>query len=207
MDPSSITSPLLYTKTESGLSYKDLAKGDGDVPEQGSLVQIMYNTSLLSGRQNMMEMPSELTFRLGDPRYDFFNEAIANMTIGSSRRVNVLPSSRFALPFLDETVQLEVQLLRTRTGLDALAYQLGQQRLNIFLFLLFFGGDIANLINSLVHDPSSAAWAAQGLAHAGIAPTVAAGAAADAAAAAAQQPALVDAANAWAAAGLAQVGL
>jgi len=206
-DLHSFASPLsqVYTRTESGLSYKDLTTGSGEVLEQGSLVEIAYNTTLLSSFRGQMDTTARLTFNLGDSRYEFFNEAIANMSIGSTRRVNVLPSSRYAIPLIDDTVQLDVEVVGTKTGLEAFAYQLGRQRVNIFLFILLFGGDINNFVGSLFHDSASNAWAAEGLAQVGIAPIVAS--ATDAVTAAAQHPAVVDAANAWAAAGLAQAGL
>ena len=112
-----------------------------------------------------------------------FDEAIEGMTPGSKRRVLIAPESRYsALGDMGETVDFEIELIEVITGGKKAAFL--ARRAGRELFNLFFFYNVAQFVLE-----------ATGIVpHSGQAPPMLDGHA-------------VDVANAWAAAGLSNVGL
>merc|ERR1719231_1116663 len=125
-------SPLLYKKTPNGLTFKDLKPGDGRTLEKDEIVTLSYTATAMSSG-NVVEVKNDLTFILGDRMSApaIFEEAIAGMTCGAKRLVNVPPSSIYSL-IEGETIQFEVEVVGVQTGLDALAFRLGPDILRLF---------------------------------------------------------------------------
>ena len=176
---------MLYEKTPGGLSYKDLDAGEGgDKLLADSLVSISYTATLLSTGE-VLEQTSPnrpLTFKRGQARSEVFDEAIEGMKVGGSRRVLVLPSSKWAI--LDkDTVDFEIKVVEIKTGASAAVYQAGgvARQLARTAFFFLIAQDVVNLLQGV------------------------SGAAAVGDAAAAVQH--IDVANAWALSGLQSVGL
>jgi len=172
----------IYSKTPGGLSYKDLNAGEGDEVPTDAIVSISYTATLLSTGK-IMEQTSPnraYTFKRGEARSDIFDESIEGMKVGATRRVLVNPSSKWAL-LSDDTIDFEIELLEVKTGRSAAVYQAGgvvRQLVNTAFFFLI-AQDVIDLVLAVSAPAGDAAAAAP---H-------------------------VDAANAWAAAGLQSAGL
>ena len=179
---------LVWHKTEGGLSFKDLECGGVEEPPTDSVIEIQY-TAMLVSTGEMIEKTSQsrpLTLALGSGNMDMFEEAVMGMAIGGRRRLNLPPSSKWAV-YDDETIQFEIELVGVKTGLEAALFQAGGLR-SIFrtALLLSFVPDVLRLVGVLPPD------GAPPLAQAG----------SDAITAAAQHPVVTDAVNQWAARGL-----
>jgi len=173
----------LFTKTESGLSLKDLAQGDGEAIPTDALVSIRFTATLLSTGEVIQRTGSRpLTFQRGR-RLDMFDEAIDGMrSTGSKRRVLIRPESKYsALGELGETVDFEIEVVEVVTGGKKALYR-ARGAVNGVVNLLFWYY-VCQFVLELT-----------GVLPSGGQPPVVDGQ-------------VVDAANAWAAAGLAQVGL
>lgn len=174
--------PAFFTRTESGLSLKDLKKNpSGELVPENALVSIEFTASLLSTGEVIQRTGSRLvTFQRGG-QLDMLDEAIDGMTTGSTRRVLINPESKFAaLGDLGETVDFEITVVENITGRQKALYM--ARRVAGGLFNLLFWYTACQFVLE-----------AAGLLPSGQAPVV--------------DGQAIDAANAWAAAGLAQVGL
>ena len=87
-----------FTKTESGLQFKDLKEGDGAVPAPGQTVKVHYTGWLndfddLDGKfDSSYDRGKPLTFAVGTGRViKGWDEALLTMKVGGTRRV-VIPS-------------------------------------------------------------------------------------------------------------------
>ena len=128
--------PAAYETTPGGLLLKSVRNGDGELPEPGQIVTVKYSTTLLSNGQTFDNIP-EISFVLGTERKQdlgrkfawgapsrtldalpLLQEAMVGMRVGDARRVSVTPSSDFAL-LPGVTVQLELELIEIKKGLDA----------------------------------------------------------------------------------------
>lgn len=128
--------PAAYETTPGGLLLKSVRTGDGELPEPGQIVTVKYSTTLLSNGQTFDNIP-EISFVLGTERKQdlgrkfawgapsrtldalpLLQEAMVGMRVGDARRVSVTPSSDFAL-LPGVTVQLELELIEIKKGLDA----------------------------------------------------------------------------------------
>lgn len=200
---------ILWAKTLGGMSYKDVEVPQADdaiVAKPDDVVSIAYNASILGGptiEQVRAKRPLSFVLSNTDDKVSadgddesippfIFTEAIIGMRLGGRRRLLVPPSSRYAMPNAKETIELEIEVVAVRTGPEAIFYKLGGFRsLFRLAVVLSFFPDIANWINTTP------------LLNGGAATT-----SVDAAVAlAAANPAAVDAANRWAADGLARLGM
>merc|ERR1719231_1868118 len=103
----------LYSKTENGLSYKDLEQGDGEPFADDSMVSLQYTMSVVS--TNEVIMRTGLTFVLGTPGFgSLLTEATQGMRVGGKRRVLIPPSSSFAA-MDDETIEFEITAVSVKT--------------------------------------------------------------------------------------------
>jgi hypothetical protein len=179
---------LVWQKTEGGLSFKDLECGGVAQPSADSVIEIQYTATLVSTGELIEKTSASrpLTLALGSGSMDMFEEAVRGMAVGGRRRLNLPPSSKWAV-YDDETIQFEIELVGTKTGFDAALFQIGGLR-SIFrtALLLSFIPDLLKLVGVLPPD------GAPPLAQAG----------GDAVAAAAHHLVVTDAANQWAANGL-----
>ena len=184
-----------WQKTSSGLSFKDLECGGGGFISDGSIVELVYTATVVSTGEVVERTSTSrpLTFvktATGDKSQpSFLQEAVAGMSVGGSRILNVSPSSVYA-GSSEETVQFELELTGLKTGAEAALFQVGGMR-NIFrtALLLSFVPDVLKLVGVL--PPDGAPPLAEPLARAS-----------DALVAVAQHPVVADAANQWAASGL-----
>lgn len=183
----------LYRKTDGGLSYKDLERGDTPV-EQGDVVSIKFTATVLStgvvvdGTRDSRT----LTFVRGVPEFAVFDEALEGMRTGGRRRVLVLPSSKYSV-LEDETIELDLELVAVKSGTEAALVKASRPvgaALNTAFNLFFFYTVTQFILESVGLLPTGTGSA-----------TAAIG---DVAATAAPH---VDTANAWAARGLEAVGL
>lgn len=170
-----------FTKTNSGLSYKDLERGDGESVPKDALVSIRFTATLLSTGEVVERSGSRpLTFKRGK-ELDMFDEAIEGMTPGSKRRVLILPESKYsALGDRGETIDFEIELVEVITGGKMAIYQ-SQRAAGSIINLLFWYYAAQTILEIF------------GVIQPGQAPKF--------------DGQAIDVANAWAAAGLAQVGL
>lgn len=177
----------MYSRTPGGLSYKDLVIGDGgDGPSPENVYSIRFTATRLSTGE-AVDGTGTATITVVPGALPLLDEAIAGMKVGGTRRVLVLPSSKWSV-LEDETIEIEVDLVDVRSGFKAavtkasgpLRSALGTAW-NLYFFYL-----ITSWFLELV----------------GLVPP--SGSASGAASVAAQS---VDAANVWAAQGLQSVGL
>jgi len=192
----------LWQKTESGMSYMDVstpATSDAAAPNDGQLVAVRYTASYVSSGQ-VVDSTGERPFaiRLGDDSEPFFQEAMAGMKVGGTRKLRLEAGSKFAAAETgDEMIEFELELVSIPTGLEALRFQLVQNQGAIInaAILLSFAPDILNFLGLLRGaDPAAqlnAAFDASGF-----------GAVDILSSAATTAPILADAANQWAVQGL-----
>jgi hypothetical protein len=137
-----------WTRTETGLSYRDDAEGDGDGLLPGQIVKISFTVTPDSTGQVVVQGTEafELGSR-GTASNRFFEEAISGLSVGGKRRVRVLPSSEYAI-VTDDTVQFDIKVDKVLSGLEVLGYQAGQNRRFLFqlVLLLTFAPDILNFL-------------------------------------------------------------
>ena len=188
---------ILWTKTESGLSYKETSLG-GDVPKHDDVISIAFETKFLGDERVLEKVRRErpLTFSLEDAEYSLFKEAVAGMGVGGKRRV-LLPPSAASFSKETKTIAFELELVEVKSGVGGALIKFdtkvgGLRNWARAAFFLSFVPDVFRLVSYLANPPTEAA--AQAMAQAS-----------DAAAAAAAHPAVVDAANRWAADGLANL--
>ena len=184
---------ILWTKTDGGLSYKDVEEGDGDnLLEAGSVVSIAYTASYLGTSTPFETVTSArpLSFVIDDsPRFAVFQEAVAGMKVGGFRRLLLPPSAKYAMQSATGTVEFDLKVVEVKTGADATLFKIGGWRSLFRLALLAFAApDLLELA---------------GVTGGGSAPLPEAGVAELAVQVAQQHPVVVDAANRWAADGLA----
>ena len=117
--------PMLYKKTEGGLSYKDLEPGSESAVAEDAIVSIKYTATRMSTGEVVERTGSRpLTFERGNPADapPIFNEAVQGMRPGGTRRVLVLPSSQYAM-LKDDTIDFEIELVEVKTGAAATWYK------------------------------------------------------------------------------------
>ena len=195
---------LLWTKTSHGLSFKDTEVGDGDAPEAGAPVSICYTASVLGASLPPFEevrRERPLTFvPLEDTEVlELFSEATAGMRVGGKRRVLLPPSSAYAKMDGGATIEFDFEVVGVKSGLDAAAFNLGggmgAPRVRTAIRLAFFASFVPDILRIVDAVSGGATLDAAG----------ALGQAGDAAAAAAAHPVVLEAANRWAADGLANL--
>ena len=127
--------------------------------ETGKNIGSKPSFSFIIGEQQVEE-PFKRDFVWGTPARNndivpLFQEAVEGMRVGEARRVSIPPSSSFAM-VEDATVQVELELVGIKTGLDAAVYQLGQlwRTLNIGPYLILtlfvlFNSDLKRLFGGM----------------------------------------------------------
>merc|ERR1711939_254064 len=136
---------LMWETTENGMKFRDVVTPDGDAaaPESGQIVAIHYTATLVSDNNKVVESSGNrpFTFMLGDGSEPLFEEAIAGMKVGGTRRLNLYPGSKWAAS--NQTIQFELELVGIQTGLDALTFNLLRNRRSLVnaAILLSFAPD------------------------------------------------------------------
>jgi peptidylprolyl isomerase len=111
------------TKTSSGLLYRDLTPGDGDLVKAGNTVTLHYSGFLPNGNSfdKNQEPDQPLEFKLGQRRtISGWEEGLVGMRVGSRRQLVVPPSLGYGsagngkVP-PDATLIFVVDLLRVST--------------------------------------------------------------------------------------------
>lgn len=193
-----------WTKSERGLYYKDTQLGVGPEPEDGQVLSVAFNATLLESRQPLYRAARERPFSFVLDRkaasdatgggMDPVTELLDGMRVGGRRRALLPPSSSLAeeigasdrgLAAKLETIEFEIELVQVKTGVEAALFKARPLVAQLFNFLLIasFVPDILNLLG--VPRPGSIEDVAGTLASSPHA------------------PAIVDSANRWAADGLA----
>lgn len=164
----------LYRRTESGLSYKDLELGDGELLKSDAMVSITYTAGLVSTGE-ILQRSSVIFVRGGSA--DLFDEAIEGMKVGGTRRVIVSPSSKFSV-LDDEDVEFTFEVTSVKEGRERALIRAGSaiasvSRLAFFYLVtstlldIFFPATAAGSA-SAQHVDAANAWAAQGLSAVGL---------------------------------------
>ncbi len=111
------------TKTSSGLLYRDLTPGDGDLVKAGNTVTLHYSGYLANGNRfdKNQEPDRPLEFKLGQRRTIVgWEEGLIGMRVGSRRQLIVPPSLGYgsagngAVP-ADATLVFVIDLLGVST--------------------------------------------------------------------------------------------
>ena len=168
---------MLYRTTENGLKFKDLVLG-----EEGDVIAAddMVSIRLTTTLVSTGEIVQKgaFTYIRDASSPDIIDEAMDGMRVGGQRRVLVPPSSKYAA-LEDETVEMELETIAIKGPGQKVLLRTGQAvgQLSRLAFWYIITTDLLQL--------------------AGVLPSGAGGVVAQ----------NVDAANAWAAQGLSQVGL
>ena len=81
-------------KTESGLQYVELKKGEGSAAKEGDVVEVHYTGSLKDGKvfDSTLDRNQPFTFDLGTGKViKGFDEGIAGMKVGGKRKL-IIPA-------------------------------------------------------------------------------------------------------------------
>mmetsp|Transcript_28864 Transcript_28864/g.47849 ORF Transcript_28864/g.47849 Transcript_28864/m.47849 type:complete len:264 (-) Transcript_28864:150-941(-) len=159
------TSIMEWTTTESRLLYRDTVTPSRDavIPMNNQIVAVHFTASLLNGQVVAGTGDRPLALRLGESSKSMFQEALMGMRVGGRRRVKITPDCRYSY-LGDQTVLIELELLGIQTGVDALIFNLLNNRLAIIqvAILLSFAPDALNFFGVLPAPSLGASFEAPG---------------------------------------------
>jgi hypothetical protein len=141
-----------WQRTAGGLRFREIRAGTGEIPEQGSVVSVDYTITFSQSGDTLgtTRGTQPLTMALGKHGVQIFDDACAQMRVGSSRRLvvpaSLIPESQSGNVPKDqegESLVVDVELISIVTGPRALIPSLlppGTRRASIMrlLFALSF---------------------------------------------------------------------